>query len=91
MKKIPMRQCIGCGTQKSKNELIRIIKTDEGKVILDKSGRKNGRGAYLCDDIKCLEITIKKKGLDRSFKEAVPDTVYEELKKCFQEGVDETR
>lgn len=79
-KKIPLRQCVGCGEMKAKKELIRVIKNDEG-VFLDASGRKNGRGAYICDDTDCLEKARKSKGLERSLKVAIPDEVYENLEK----------
>lgn len=79
-KKIPLRQCVGCGEMKAKKELIRVIKNDEG-VFLDASGRKNGRGAYICADTDCLEKARKSKGLERSLKAAIPDEVYENLEK----------
>ena len=71
MKKIPQRQCIGCGEMKGKKEMIRVIKTAEGEILLDATGRKNGRGAYLCPSEECLKKAIKNKGLERSFKMAV--------------------
>ncbi len=80
-KKIPQRQCIGCGEMKNKKEMIRILKTPEGDFTLDATGRKNGRGAYLCLSMECLKKAIKGKGLDRSFKMAVPKAVYEALEK----------
>ena len=76
-KKIPLRQCVGCGEMKAKKELIRVIKNDEG-VFLDASGRKN---AYICADTDCLEKARKSKGLERSLKVAIPDEVYENLEK----------
>ena len=79
-KKIPLRQCVGCGEMKAKKELIRVIKNDEG-VFLDASGRKNGRGAYICADTDCLEKARKSTGLERSLKVAIPDEVYENLEK----------
>ncbi len=81
MKKIPMRQCIGCGEMKSKKEMIRILKTAEGEIVLDATGRKNGRGAYLCKSPDCLRKAVKSKGLERSLKTAVPQEVYENLEK----------
>ena len=80
-KKTPQRQCIGCGEMKNKRELIRILKTPEGEFTLDATGRKNGRGAYLCPSMDCLKKDIKGKGLERSFKMAVPKVVYEVLEK----------
>ena len=81
MKKIPQRQCIGCGEMKGKKEMIRVIKTAEGEILLDATGRKNGRGAYLCPSEQCVKKAIKNKGLERSFKMAIPKEVYESLEK----------
>lgn len=79
-KKIPMRQCVGCGEMKAKKELIRVIKTKE-EVLLDTTGRKNGRGAYICANPECLKKARKSKGLERSLKASIPDEVYENLEK----------
>ena len=84
-KKVPLRQCIGCGESKNKKEMIRILKTPEGEFILDATGRKNGRGAYLCPSKECLRKAIKGKGLERSFKMAIPREVYETLEKEMEE------
>ena len=81
VKKIPLRQCIGCGEMKNKREMIRILKTAEGEIVLDATGRKNGRGAYLCPSMDCFLKAKKSRGLDRSFKMAVPPEVYERLEK----------
>ena len=81
VKKIPLRQCIGCGEMKNKREMIRILKTAEGAIALDATGRKNGRGAYLCPSMDCFLKAKKSRGLDRSFKMAVPAEVYERLEK----------
>ena len=62
-----------------KNELIRIVKNKDGEISIDRTGKANGRGAYLCDNVECLEKAKKSKGLERSFKEAVPKEVYEQL------------
>lgn len=84
-KKIPMRQCIGCGEMKPKKEMLRIIKTAEEEILLDTTGRKNGRGAYICPDRECLKKAVKGKGLERSFKMAIPKDVYEMLTKEMEE------
>ena len=84
-KKIPMRQCIGCGEMKPKKEMIRVIKTAEDEIILDTTGRKNGRGAYICPGSECLQKEIKCKGLERSFKMPIPKDVYEMLTKEMEE------
>ncbi len=78
-KKIPMRQCLGCREHKPKRELVRIVRTPEGQVSLDRSGRMNGRGAYLCHNPDCLRRAVKAKALERAFGTAVPDDVLERL------------
>ena len=85
VKKIPLRQCIGCGEMKSKKEMIREIKTAEGEILLDATGRKNGRGAYLCPSMECFKKAVKGRGLERSFKMAIPREVYETLEKEMEE------
>ena len=78
-KKIPMRQCLGCREHKPKRELVRIVRSPEGQVSLDRSGRMNGRGAYLCRNPECLRRAVKAKALERAFETAVPDEVLERL------------
>ena len=85
VKKIPLRQCIGCGEMKSKKEMIRVIKTAEGEILLDATGRKNGRGAYLCPSMECFKKAVKGRGLERSFKMAIPREVYETLEQEMEE------
>ena len=80
-KKIPMRQCIGCSEMKEKKELIRIIKTPEGELVLDQTGRQNGRGAYICNKKECLAKARKSKGLERSFKQSINAEIYDALEK----------
>lgn len=84
-KKVPFRQCVGCGEMKSKKEMLRVLKTPEGPIVLDVTGKKNGRGAYLCKSEECMKKARKNKGLERSLKISIPDTVYEELEKEFSE------
>lgn len=84
-KKFPQRQCIGCGEMKHKKEMIRILKSPEGEFSLDATGRKNGRGAYLCPSMDCMKKAIKSKGLERSFKMAIPKTVYETLEREMEQ------
>ena len=79
VRKFPQRQCIGCGEMKNKKEMIRVLKTPEGEFTLDSTGRKNGRGAYVCPSAECLGKAIKSKGLERSFKMAIPKEIYEKL------------
>ncbi len=82
-KKIPVRQCVGCGEMKNKKEMLRVLKTAEGEILLDTTGKLNGRGAYLCKDKECLKKAIKHKGLERSFKMGLEATVYEKLEREF--------
>lgn len=79
--KTPLRQCTGCREMKSKKEMIRVLKTPENEIVLDATGRKNGRGAYVCLSQECLEKAVKSRGIERSLKMAVPAEVYEDLKK----------
>ena len=83
-KKIPMRQCVGCGTMKSKKEMMRVLKTAEEEIILDTTGKKNGRGAYLCESMECLKMARKNRGLERSFKMSIPEEIYDTLDKEFE-------
>ena len=84
-KKVPLRQCIGCGEMKSKKEMIRILRTESEGFVVDATGRKNGRGAYLCPSMECFKKAVKNKGLERSFKMAVPKEVYESLEKEMEQ------
>ena len=82
-KKVPMRQCVGCGEMKSKKEMMRVLNTPEEQIILDVTGKKNGRGAYLCKSAECLKKARKNKGLERSFKMSIPAEVYDSLEKEY--------
>ena len=84
-KKVPMRQCVGCQEMKSKKEMLRVLKTAEDEIVLDATGRKNGRGAYLCFSKECLAKARKNKGLERSLKMAIPSAVYDSLEKALDE------
>ena len=83
-KKIPLRQCIGCGEMKNKKEMMRIIKTAEGDICLDITGKKNGRGAYVCKSRTCLQTAINSKGLERSFKMSIPKEVYDMIEREYE-------
>ncbi len=78
-RKVPLRKCTGCQQMKDKREMIRIVRNDAGEFSLDRTGKKPGRGAYICPDAECLAKAQKSKGLERSFKAAVPKEVYEVL------------
>ena len=80
-KKVPQRQCTGCGEMKNKKEMIRVIKTPEDEILIDKTGKKNGRGAYICNSPECFRKAQKIRGLERSLKVSIPKEVYEELEK----------
>lgn len=84
-KKVPMRTCIACKQCKPKKELIRIVKSGE-EISLDRTGRKNGRGAYICDDAACLEKLKKQKCLNKVFACSVPDEVYRKVEEDFFDG-----
>ena len=88
-KKIPMRRCTGCGEMKEKKDLIRVVRTPEGDIRIDQTGKINGSGAYLCDDASCLRKAQKKRSLQRSLDTAIPDEIFDELHKRwegFQDG-----
>ncbi len=80
MKKIPQRTCLGCNEAKPKNELIRIVKQSDGKIFVDKTGKAEGRGAYICNNVECLEKAIKSKRLIRSFETEINNEIYESLR-----------
>ena len=79
--KVPQRKCVGCGEMKPKKELLRVLRTEENEFILDATGKKNGRGSYLCNSMECFKKAVKCKGLERSFKQSIPSEVYEHLEK----------
>lgn len=85
-RKVPLRKCTGCQEMKSKRELIRIVRNDAGEFSLDRTGKKPGRGAYICPNGDCLAKAQKSKGLERSFKAAVPKEVYEQLLRELEES-----
>ena len=80
MKNLPQRTCIGCNSPKNKNELIRIVKNKEGVISIDKTGKAQGRGAYICNNIECLEKAIKSRRLERTFEVKISEDVYENLR-----------
>lgn len=83
-KKIPLRQCVGCGEMKGKRDMMRVLKTAEDEICLDVTGKKNGRGAYVCKSRECLQKARKNKGLERSFKMSIPGEVYDTLEEEFK-------
>ena len=85
-RKIPQRQCVGCRTMKYKKALIRVVKTPEGEVVLDVSGKKSGRGAYVCPDSACLKKARKSRALERAFELTIPDEVYDALEQQMEQA-----
>ena len=80
MKKIPQRTCMGCNEKKDKNQLIRIVKNKQNEIHIDRTGKKEGRGAYICDNINCLEKVIKSKRLEKVLDINISDEIYESLR-----------
>ena len=80
MKKQPQRTCLGCNEKKDKKDLIRIVKNKQNEINIDKTGKLEGRGAYICDSITCLEKAIKTKRIEKVFEQKIPDEIYERLR-----------
>lgn len=80
MKVMPQRTCMGCNEKKDKNELIRIVKNKENQISIDKTGKAQGRGAYICDDVKCLDKVIKSKRIEKIFDMKISEEIYENLR-----------
>ena len=80
-KKVPLRMCTGCGEHKPKRELVRVVKSHEGEISLDLTGRKSGRGAYICPSIECLAKAKKARRLEKAFSCQIPDDVYAAMEK----------
>lgn len=78
-RKIPMRRCTGCNEQKPKNQLIRVVKSPEDEISLDLTGKKSGRGAYICNDIECLRKARRSRRIDKAFEMTIPDKVYDSM------------
>ena len=78
-KKIPTRQCLGCNEHKPKKELLRVVRTPEGEIALDFTGKKSGRGAYICFDVKCLKKARKSKRIEKSLETAIPEEIYDSM------------
>lgn len=80
MKKQPQRTCMGCNEKKDKKDLIRIVKNKDNEISIDRTGKKEGRGAYICDDVNCLEKVIKSKRLERVLEIPISKEIYESLR-----------
>ncbi len=79
-RKIPMRKCMGCQEMKKKKELIRVVRTPEGEIVIDRTGKRSGRGAYICPQSACLEKAIRQKALERALETAIDAAVYQTLR-----------
>ena len=86
VRKIPMRQCLGCHEHKEKRELLRVVRDPEGNISLDFTGKKSGRGAYICKSVKCLRRAAKSKRIEKNLGCAIPDEVYEKMESELSEN-----
>ena len=86
MKKVPLRMCVGCGEMKDKRELTRVVKSKEGEISLDPTGKKSGRGAYICPSLECLKKARKSRRIEKSFATKIPDEVYDALEEEMTNG-----
>ena len=86
VKKIPMRRCLGCNEHKPKAELLRVVRDPEGGISLDFKGKKSGRGAYICRDVKCLKKARKSRRIDKDLDCQIPDEVYDAMEKELEEN-----
>lgn len=85
-KKIPMRMCLGCGEMKPKRELIRVVKSKEGDISLDLTGKKSGRGAYICKSVECFEKARKARKFERSFSCMISEDIYNSMEDELREN-----
>lgn len=85
-KKVPERKCLGCNERRPKSELIRVVRLKDGSVVLDKTGKVSGRGAYICPDIKCYNKARKAKRFETNLEIAIPENIYDALAEKLQEG-----
>ena len=86
VKKVPQRKCVGCNEMKDKKDLVRIVRSPEGDISLDLTGRKNGRGAYVCPNEECITKAVKERRLERALDKAISDEVYQKLVEDFKNG-----
>ena len=84
-RKIPTRQCLGCNEHKPKKELLRVLRTPEGEITLDFTGKKSGRGAYICYDVKCLKKARKSKRIDKSLEAEIPEEIYDKMERELED------
>lgn len=86
VKKIPQRKCVGCQTLKNKKELLRIVRTPEGDIAVDPTGKKSGRGVYICSNQDCFKNTLKGKRLEKALGKSIPPEVIETIKEVLENG-----
>ena len=86
-KHVPMRMCNGCGEMKSKKELVRVVKSKEGEISLDLTGKKAGRGAYICSNLECLQKARKARRLEKAFSARIPDEIYDEMEQQLKNSL----
>lgn len=86
VRKIPMRQCLGCNEHREKRELLRVVRDPEGNISLDFTGKKSGRGAYICKSVKCLSRAVKSRRIEKNLGVAIPDEVYEKMERELSEN-----
>lgn len=79
-KKIPERKCLGCAERRPKNELIRVVRTPEGEILIDRTGKRSGRGAYLCPELACFNKARKAKRFESALEVEIPAEIYEKLR-----------
>ena len=85
-KKIPERKCVGCGEKKPKKDLIRVLRTPEGQIVLDRTGKMSGRGAYLCPSVNCLKKAVKQRRIETSLEVSIPAEIFEAIEKELAEN-----
>ena len=86
-KHVPMRMCNGCGEMKSKKELVRVVKSKEGEISLDLTGKKAGRGAYICSNLECLQKARKARRLEKAFSARITDEIYDEMEQQLKNSL----
>ncbi len=85
-KKVPLRKCVGCGEQKPKRELVRIVRTPDGDIVLDTTGKQAGRGAYLCPDRTCLKKAVRGRRIEKSLETSISEEIYDRLAQTLSEN-----
>lgn len=87
-RKVPLRMCTGCGEMKPKKELVRVVRSPEGEISLDLTGRKPGRGAYVCRSVECLRRARKARRFEKAFSCQIPEEVYDRMEKEMKQDAE---